>query len=62
MNDPRVNELMPHIRQWLAMPVEQAKDAITKFMKDEGGYARLDFDFVQCSETAEDAIGLVFGI
>lgn len=33
MNDPLVATLMPMVRQWTAMPVDQAKAHITAWMK-----------------------------
>ena len=62
MNSPFVNEIMPKVREWLALPLDQAKASIVSYMKDEGIYEKLDFELVDVSESAEEAIGLVFGI
>ena len=62
MNDPEVTKLMPTIRQWLAMAAADAKAAIKQHMDSEGFYKELDYQFLESSETTEEAIGLVFGV
>ncbi len=62
MNDPEVEKLMTSVRKWLAMDTESAKKEILSHMDNEGVYQKLDYDFVNLSETAEEAIGLVFGV
>jgi hypothetical protein len=53
---------MVHIRKWYAMPFGQAKVLMKAYMDDEGGYSTLDYDILAGSETAEEAIGAIFGV
>jgi len=55
-------QLMPLIREWLAMPIEQAKPAMRAYMDTDGGYSTLDYGLLDCSESVSEAIGVVFGI
>lgn len=62
MNDPQVTAIMPAVRNWIAMPLEQAKDAMRRHMLAEGGFSSLDFDLMNVSESVEEAVGAVFGV
>ena len=54
--------VMIRVRQWLDMSCESAKTSINQFMESEGFYSELDFKLLECSESAEEAIGVLFGI
>lgn len=44
------------------MPWADAKAAMGDYMEEEGGYTKLDFELVEVSEDAEEALGLVFSL
>ena len=62
MNDPQVTETMHQVRQWLEMPLTQAKQAMKLHMETEGGFSAFDFELLESSESVEEAIGAVFGL
>jgi len=62
MNDPEVAKLMTNVRKWLDMGTAEAKKEIKTHMDNEGVFQQLDYEFLELSETAEEAIGLVFGV
>ena len=62
MNNPYITSIMPLIRTWLSMPLDSAKPAMRAFMLLEGEHSALDFDLLDCSETVEESIGLIFGV
>lgn len=62
MNDPQVTVAMYPIRQWLEMPLTQAKQAMKLHMENEGGFSAFDFELLESSESVEEAIGAVFGL
>lgn len=47
---------------WLAMPLDKAKASIVEYMDWCDIYEKLDYELVELSETADEAIGLVFGV
>lgn len=56
------SDVMLNIRTWLTMPLDKAKVSIVEYMDWCEIYEKLDYDLVALSETAEEAIGLVFGV
>ena len=62
MNDHQVTAIMPAVRAWIAMPLEQAKDEMRCHMLAEGGFSPLDFDLLNVSESVEEAVGAVLGV
>lgn len=62
MNDPYVTALMPQIRSWSSMPIDQAKAAMKAHMESEGGFSKLDYELVDCSLSVDEAVGVVYGI
>ena len=62
MNDPQITAIMPAVRNWIAMPLDQSKDAMRCHMLAEGGFSSLDFDLLDVSESIEEAVGAVFGV
>lgn len=62
MSGQLVDNVMVNIRMWLAMPLDKAKASIVEYMDWCEIYEKLDYELVEVSETAEEAIGAVFGI
>jgi hypothetical protein len=47
---------------WLAMPFEDAKASLREHMATDGDHSQLDFDLLDCSESIEECIEIVFGV
>ena len=62
MNDPQVTQMMTSVRKWLEMNTAEAKNAIKTYMDNDRGFQLLDYEFLDLSETTEEAIGLIFGV
>ncbi len=62
MNDPYITQMMPLVRSWVEMPLDQAKASIKSHMEADGDFKQTDYELLNVSESAEEAIGVIFGL